>query len=134
MKLLKKVFAGLLLAFGVPLSILAVTQILNPQMTQQDKDDAFTALIILTLPSAAVGGWLVWGLHKENQKTISDRLRTTFYRLLQEGNGQITVLRFAMEAELSGEEARQYLDHRAKEFNATFDVLDEGDIAYRFNL
>jgi hypothetical protein len=134
MKRLKKLIAGLLLAFGVPLSILAVTQILNPQTSQQDREDALTALILLTLPPTAVGGWLVQGLQKDHQKKISDRLRTTFYRLVKEGNGQITILRFAMEAELSGEEARQYLDQKAKEFNGTFDALDQGDIAYRFNL
>jgi hypothetical protein len=134
MKLFKKVIAGLLLAFGVPLSILAVTQILNPQTSQQDREDALTAFIVLTLPATVVGGWLAWGLYKQGHKEISDRLRATFYRLIQEGNGQITVLRFAMEAELSGQEARNYLDQRAKEFNATFEALDVGDIAYRFNL
>jgi hypothetical protein len=134
MKLFKKVIAGLLLAFGVPLSILAVTQILNPQTSQPDREDALTALILLTLPPTVVGGWLARGLYKQGQKEISDRLRTTFYRLIKEGNGQITILRFAMEAELSGQEARNYLDQRAKEFNATFEALDEGDIAYRFNL
>lgn len=134
MKLLKKVIAGLLLAFGVPLSILAATQILNPQTTRQDRDDVVTALIVITLPSTFLGGWLVWGLHKQGQKEISDRVRSTFYRLVTEHNGQITILRFAMEAKLSGQEARQYLDQRAKEFNATFDVLDGGNIAYHFEL
>jgi hypothetical protein len=73
-------------------------------------------------------------LYKQGQKEISDRVRSTFYRLVTEHNGQITILRFAMEAELSGQEARQYLDQRAKEFNATFDVLDGGNIAYHFDL
>ncbi len=125
---------GELLAFGVPLSILAVTQILNPQTSQQDREDALTAFIVLTLPPTVVGGWLARELYKQGQKEINDRLRTTFYRLIQESNGQITILRFAMEAELSGQEARNYLDQRAKEFNATFEALDEGDIAYHFNL
>jgi large subunit ribosomal protein L7/L12 len=39
-----------------------------------------------------------------------------------------------MEAQLSGEQARDYLDERAKEFNATFEPLDDGGIVYQFHL
>jgi hypothetical protein len=77
MKLLKKVTAGLLLVFGIPLSIVAVTEIFDRETTPQDKTDALAALIILTLPATAVGGWLAWGLSKESQKEISDRLQST---------------------------------------------------------
>lgn len=134
MKRLKKVIAGLLLAFGVPLSILAVTQILNPKTSPQDRDDALAVLFILTLPPTALGGWLVWGLYKQGQKEASDRLESIFYQLLEANNGQITLMRFAKETQLTGEQAKQYLDRKAKEFNATFDVGTQGGIIYHFTL
>ena len=66
-------------------------------------------------------------------KTVSDSFNSTFFRLLSEGNGQITLLQFAKETQLSIEEARQLLDEKAKEFNATFDTDEKGDISYYFN-
>lgn len=133
MKRLKKVTAGLLLAFGIPFSILAVTELLNPQTKPKDKEGAMAALIVFTLPATAIGGWLVWGLYKEGKNENSDHLKSTFFRLLLEGNGRITVMQFARETKLSGEEARQFLDEKAKEFNATFDTDDKGGISYYFN-
>lgn len=133
MKRCKKVIAGLLLAFGIPFSLLLVTEILNPQTKPKDKDDAMAALFILTLPAAAVGGWLAWGIYKGGAKEESDRLKSAFFQLLMEGNGRITVIQFAKATQLSGEEAKRYLDEKAKEFNATFDVDDKGGISYYFN-
>lgn len=41
-------------------------------------------------------------------------------------------MQFALEAQLTATAARQYLDERAKEFDATFDVSNEGAISYYF--
>jgi len=54
--------------------------------------------------------------------------------MLKADNGRITVLQLAMEAQLSGEQAKQYLDQKAKEFNATFEPSDKGNISYLFHL
>mgnify|MGYP006275889711 CR=1 FL=1 len=54
--------------------------------------------------------------------------------MVQENNGKLTVLRFAMEAQLPGKEARQYLDEKAREFQASFDVTENGDVTYLFHL
>jgi hypothetical protein len=72
-------------------------------------------------------------LQQQAEKRKRDRLQSIFYWLLKEGKGQLTLLSFAMEAQLSAEAARQYLDQKAKEFNATFGVCDGGGIVYIFN-
>ena len=43
-------------------------------------------------------------------------------------------LNFVMTANCSADMARQFLDERAREFNATFDVDDEGGVLYYFNI
>ena len=63
-----------------------------------------------------------------------ERLRSTFFRLLQEGNGHLTVLKFAMTTGLEGEAAKSYLNDRAREFNASFNVSEEGKLSYYFDL
>ena len=134
MKLLKKVVAGFLLLFGVPLSIFAIAEQFDPQAPPNDKQDALAALFVLTLPASAAGGWLAWSVHRQGQKEVRDRLNSTFYQLIQESNGQLTVLHFAMETHLPGKAAKQYLDEKAKEFQASFDVTETGDIVYHFHL
>ena len=94
--------------------------------------------LILGVPSVLLGGWLALGAYRQGQqeKAIAqqagDRLQSTFFELLQAGNGYITILQFALEAQLTATAARQYLDERAKEFDATFDVSHEGAISYYF--
>jgi large subunit ribosomal protein L7/L12 len=130
MKRLKQVIPGLLLALGIPLSLLAVTQLLNSQ--SKDKTGAL-ALMVIALPATAAGGWLAWGVYKGGGKDNSDRLKSTFFRLLMEDNGRITVMQFAKETQISKDEARQYLDQKAQEFNASAKTDDRGGVCYYFN-
>lgn len=63
----------------------------------------------------------------------SDRLNSILFRLIEQENGAITILNFAMEAKISGEKAKQFLDEKAKEFNARFEVSQQGNISYQFD-
>lgn len=139
MRRIKKVAAGILLGIGLPIILAFGVDFLNKN--SPNKEGAIAALIFFGLPPTAAGGWLVWSLHKENQqaklaqeKAVNDHLQAVFYQLIEAGNGQITVMRFAKETQLSGEEAKTYLDQKATEFDASFDVTPEGGISYHFNL
>ncbi|MBP0001069.1 MAG: hypothetical protein J7641_19080 [Cyanobacteria bacterium SID2] len=134
MKTLKKILAGLFLLFGIPISIAMAVDWLNPDLEPKDRQDAFYALVIIGLPSTALGGFLAWNVYQQEHNTDRDRLRSTFFQLVEEGNGTISVMKLAMTAQISAEEARTYLNERAKEFNADFEVNDRGDITYRFPL
>ena len=137
----KKAAATLLLLFGIPLSGVAIAEMASSNATVEEKEEALAILLMLTLPSTVLGSWLVWGLHKdyqwklENRAQIEDdRLRSIFFRILEENRGQTTTLRLAKEANLSGEEARSYLERKAKEFEATINVGEQGEITYQFYL
>ncbi|MEO8893824.1 MAG: hypothetical protein ABI417_20245 [Coleofasciculaceae cyanobacterium] len=126
---LNKVIPGLLLAVGIPLSLFAATNLINPQ--QKDKTGALV-LMVFALPATAAGGWLALGASKGGGNK-GDRLKSTFFELLMADNGRITVMQFAKATQLSKEEAKRYLDEKAKEFNATFDRDEKGSISYYFN-
>jgi hypothetical protein len=130
MKRLNKVIPGLLLALGIPLSLFAVTSLINPQ--QKDKTSALV-LMVFGIPVTAAGGWLALSAAKGGGKDQGDRLKSTFFQLLMEDNGRITVMQFAKATQISKEQARHYLDEKAKEFNATAKADDRGGIAYYFN-
>ncbi|WP_017720619.1 hypothetical protein [Kamptonema formosum] len=86
----------------------------------------------IAAPVAVVLG-LAWGWKRyQQQKKKQAHLNTIFYRLIQDNGGRITALDFAIKANLSGEEARQYLEERAVEFSAQFDVSEKGGVMYCF--
>lgn len=126
---LNKLIPGLLLAVGIPLSLFAVTSLLNPQ--QKDKTGSLV-LMVIALPATAAGGWLALGKSKEGGNK-GDRLKSIFFQLLMEDNGRISVMQFAKATQISKEEARQYLEEKAKEFNATAKSDDRGGVSYYFN-
>lgn len=132
MKLITKLLAGVLLGIGVPIVLLSAIDLANPKST--GKEGTIAILCVFGLPPSALGGWLVLGGRRRREQETSDRLQSVFFKLLKQGDGRITPLGFAMEAGLTGELAKAYLDERAKEFSANFDVDEEGNMFYRFNL
>ncbi|HEY9672925.1 MAG TPA: hypothetical protein V6D11_15890 [Waterburya sp.] len=133
MKRIKKVAAGTLLTLSGFFLLLAVYQPFNDYAKPDEKLSNALAYLVAGLPLAGAGGWIAWRLQQQAKKQKRDRLQSTFYRLLKKGNAQLTLLGFAMEADLSAEAAKQYLDQKAREFNATFDVCDGGGVVYVFH-
>ncbi len=161
MKTAGKLASGWLLTLGFMFLTISVSAVLNksamqnasgrlplefeqefdaPNATYAD-DNAAVGGLVFGVPSLALGGWLAFGLYRESQqekKTInqqtSDRLQSIFYRMLQENNGRITVLSFAMQSQLAASNAREYLDERATEFHANFKVSEDGAISYHFDV
>ncbi|MBD2448686.1 hypothetical protein H6G76_16305 [Nostoc sp. FACHB-152] len=96
---------------------------------------------IFGVPTMVLGGWLSLSLYRQSKKEqkalqqqTSDRLQSTFYQMLQQNNGRVTVLGFAMQSQLPAPVAREFLDEKAKEFNANFKVTEEGAVSYHFDI
>ncbi|MEH2164837.1 MAG: hypothetical protein V7K38_28230 [Nostoc sp.] len=111
-----------------------------PNATYQD-DNTIAGGLIFGVPSLTLGTWLALGLYRQSRQEkkalnqqCSDRLQSLFYEMLQENHGRVTVLGFAMQSQLPAAHARQYLDEKAKEFNANFKVNEEGAVSYHFDV
>ena len=91
-------------------------------------------IIKILLPWLMVGGVAAfgWWLWRRRQLEIR-RQQQVFYGLLQAHQGRVSVLDFAIAANLSAREAKFFLDHRAEEFLANFEVTEKGDMLYVFN-
>ena len=132
MRTIARIGAVLLLLWGVPISMVGVAMMRDSDL--ETREAGLPALIIFGMPPVAMGvGLLAWS-RKGKVLGQSNRLKQTFFRLLQEGDGKVTVLRFAMETGLEGDEAKTYLDERAIEFNATFEATSQGAVAYVFDM
>lgn len=141
MKLLKKLSAGFCLVIGIPIVVLMGTELLNPALEAEEREESLAALFVLGVPFTAIGSWLLWDSSqqaKKQQEILAqrerERLRQIFYTLLTQQQGRITLLSFAQAANISGEAARAYLDERASEFNADYDVSEAGSVIYHFRI
>lgn len=82
-------------------------------------------LILLTL--LWVGHYL-WQRHRNFEKRLYD----CFYECLKAQQGRISALDFAMKAQITGPQARSFLDARAKDFFGDFEPTNYGDVLYTF--
>ncbi|MUG95224.1 hypothetical protein F7734_23830 [Scytonema sp. UIC 10036] len=97
--------------------------------------------LVFGVPTSVLGVWLAMGLFRQSQQDkkalkqqASEEMQSTFYRMLQDNGGRITLLSFAMQSQLTPATARKYLDEQAKIFNASFKVSEDGGISYHFDL
>jgi hypothetical protein len=103
------------------------------------------SLIQILLPFMILAG-IGWGIYKVwqywhqqqqqislNSKEQQDRLTSTLYKLIQQHQGRVSILDFAMTAKISSTEAKNFLDEKAKEFFADFEPTDLGEVLYVFN-
>jgi len=130
MKFLTKVSAGVLLSVGtvfILLTFIGATTLRD----EKDKTNLLVGGLVLGLPPALIGGWLAQSLYKQQKER--DRLQATFFKLIRQGDGRLTTLDFSMETGLDGKSAKAYLDERAIEFDAAFDVDENGNQYYRFS-
>ncbi|PMB14805.1 hypothetical protein [Fischerella thermalis] len=161
MKTGEKLAAGWLLTLGFMFLTLSVSaaiekhkmvQYISPGIDPEAPDfrsrEAYSALdlttkqgLIFGIPTLALGGWLAIGLYRQSrqdkkalEQQINEHLQSTFYRMIQENNGHVTLLGFAMQSHLPAPVARQYLDEQAKVFNANYKISEEGGISYHFDL
>lgn len=141
-KFLTKITASFLISLGFLFAMYGLSQLssMGHDQTTYDQEEAgeatqdFYVSMGLAVPMVAGGTWMLWGLRQKNRQQLTENLNSTFYQMLKAGDGRITVLALAMEAQISGVEAKQYLDQKAKEFNANFQNSDTGDISYHFHL
>lgn len=134
MKLVKRVAAGVLLTWGFICAVRVVDVSLDRHIDPLDRRNIIVACLMLGTPALAGSGWLVWHEHQRQQQQIEHRLQAIFFQLLRQGEGYIAVLPFAMQTDLNAAEAKAYLDQRAREFQADFQVSDTGQVFYYFDV
>ncbi len=137
MRLLKQIAAGVLVTWGAVFTLAGVGAIFGED---EDKVSAFFGCMMLGAPPLVWGALIYRNLDKQPKLTdqastptlTSTDVQDIFFRLLEHNGGELTLMRFAMETRLPAEEAREFLDEAAGQFNASFRVGDRGEIYYQF--
>lgn len=129
-----------LASLGGLLIIFSIALVSRPDVPQADLDVAL-GLFILAVPPLIISGAIGWGLYfqqrqarERSQAAAAEQLQQLFYQLVNRHQGRLTVMQFAAAANISGSEAKAYLDQRAKEFGADFTSEAAGEITYHFPL
>lgn len=137
MRLIQKILAGVLFTIGVPIILIGVTELLNPNASPEDKKGATAALVIFGLPPTALGGFVIWNLRRSHTTTLQElelQKEQLFLQILQENQGRVTPLSLAAALDMPIADAKVYLETKAQQLDATFDVTEEGGVNYRFHL
>lgn len=134
-----------LLGFGSLFLLLGLIVLVPTEDAPSDVTSAIILALIGGLPFA--GGFFILRSGKgvgtpaagqaassKPRRSQEEVLRDNFFDLVKQNQGQVTPMQFAMAANVSGEEARQYLQDRAREFGADFQVNDQGTVIYIFPL
>ncbi len=112
-RLENRLAVALILA-GLTLAVIVIVRILLPWLV-----------------GAGLVGAGIWFWHRHQMQRRA--LHLQFYEHLAAHQGRISVLEFAMATQLTGSEARAFLDARAREFFANFEPTDSGDVLYTFH-
>lgn len=83
--------------------------------------------------ASGVGGWMLWRYYCYQSRHLQQRLDRAFYALIREHQGRITPLDLALATQLPGPQVQAYLDQKALEFGAEFEITDDGRIFYAFS-
>jgi hypothetical protein len=134
MKPMTTAIAGLALAFGILMSIPTTAEVIGIKAPPSNRSDSAVALLFFGIGPIALGSWLLWDGKRRQQRFQSGHLDDLFYMLLRQNGGAITTLALAMQSDLNGAEAKTFLDDRAREFNANYEVSAQGDVVYVFDV
>ncbi|MEL6938211.1 MAG: hypothetical protein AAFO84_03355 [Cyanobacteria bacterium J06598_1] len=146
----KKLLGYPLLSMGI---IFLLGMVVAPLTNEAEAESALTSTVeadtattvigglIVGLPLSAAGGSLVLSANQRQQHLSQTqrsfekeqvRLRGVLYELIEATDGRVTLVKFAIAANISAPEARTYIDTQAKAFSANFDVAESGSIVYQF--
>jgi hypothetical protein len=137
---LRYFLAGSLVAIGILIGLICLLgffwpgAMTDPRAQVDQQTMAIGSFVILGVPPIILGTALWWKTQQRKRVRTSQRLKKCIFQPLQQTQGQISVLEFAMAAKLDGDAAKRYLDNRAREFNADFDVDAQGSWLYCFTL
>ncbi|MGD1908380.1 MAG: ribosomal protein L7/L12 [Leptolyngbyaceae cyanobacterium] len=112
----------------------AVETALDRNPNRVGKRETITAGILLGGTATVGGSGLALSAYRQRRRAGVAELQAVFFNLVKAGRGKITPLRFAMEAQITGQAATAYLNEQARQYDATFQVDQEGGITYCFNL
>lgn len=136
MNFLQKTSVGVLFTLGFIFLMVTATSVLKPVQTEKDRSAALGGLLF-GVPSTSAGIWIILDARRKatlKQKHGLLELESTFLQMLKANGGRIATIDFALEVKIPLAEAKQYLDRKARELNADFDVSEDGGVKYRFPL
>ena len=134
MKIAKPLGAGILILLGFWCLGRVMETALDRSPDRLDKRETITAGVLIGVPATAGGAWLALDTRRQRHLAEGKRLRQIFFKLVKAGRGKVTALRFSMEAQIDGDVAKAYLNTLSREYDATFQVDNEGGITYCFHL
>ncbi len=100
-------------------------------LSEWDNDTGVFLIIFGVLISAA-GIFGVFHLKKRRANYMQDKMNNLLYELIRKNDGKISVLEFAIHANIEPKIAREFIETKAIQLGTVPDVDDNGTITYIF--
>jgi uncharacterized membrane protein YeaQ/YmgE (transglycosylase-associated protein family) len=136
MRSMKKILIGISFTIGFLFLGVSASLFTQKNLSDDDRDGALGCLII-GVPPTVLGGWLLWDLRRQkerSQQAMSLELEAIFLQQLQANQGNITIVSFAVASKLPLEEAKKYLEVKSTQLNSTFHINEAGGTSYHFDI
>lgn len=127
----KRASSSFSIGFGLLFIIVGIHSFNDRDLHRHERLNEGTSLLLMGTLFAGAGAWTKQSLRLQKQQQERDRLRSVLYELLWQTE-TLTVLQFAMTANVAGDVAKQFLEQQAQIFGADYDVSDRGELTYRF--
>ncbi|QHV01106.1 GUN4 domain-containing protein [Synechocystis sp. CACIAM 05] len=135
----KKLLISILLIGGLISLLIGISPVFDKEKTPDDTKIIFGG-ITGTFVFWGISGYFIWD-NRQKQKSEKEKisyLRKIFVELVEIADGKITILEFVSHVsrqgrrQISGDEARVFLEQMAKEFDAGYEFTDYGNTVYIF--
>jgi hypothetical protein len=132
----KKLLKGAVISFGVLCTVIGLSSL---QMWYFGRHVEYgIGSLWLIPPSIMLGSWLAQRRMRPQKKSeleLSEReLETVFLHHLQENQGNVTAISFAIASQLSLAEAQTYLEIKSNQLNSAYQMDENGATFYHFPL
>ncbi|MGB3615110.1 MAG: hypothetical protein WBA10_15055, partial [Elainellaceae cyanobacterium] len=124
MQALKKILAGFFLLAGLPILFVGAADLLDSDESREAKEGALAAIGFFGLPSVAIAAGLLVNLRQQEQRQHQQSTldqEQFFLQLLHQQSGEMSVVDFALAAKIPIDDAKEYLDQKAKQLDASFE-------------
>lgn len=137
MQIFKLIVASFLIPLGLIFWLSAATELVSPTNISDNPWGKVAGGLILGSIPLFMGGWFMWEWYLERRRELYRRQRykrSVFMHLIRDNKGLVTVSSLAKAANISPQEAKEFLDQAVSKYHGNSQKLMDGEHYYLFDI
>ncbi|CDM95716.1 MAG: hypothetical protein ABWU13_10405 [Limnospira maxima] len=137
MQIFKLIVASFLIPLGLIFWLSAATELISPTNISDNPWGKVAGGLILGSIPLFMGGWFMWEWYRERRRELYRRQRykrSVFLHLIRDHRGLVTVSSLAQAANISPQEAKEFLDRAVAKYHGDSPQLIDSEYYYFFQI